>query len=164
MKTVGAPPFSPSSSSSFYQRGILFFLLSWGALAHCAYATECPGTPPPANPPENLIYCTSDNYPPLTYDWQNSSQEIARGGDGTVSVTGGIYEPDKLLRWAITGEGFTFADGTTSVEGGKTQVVVAAADACGSAEITVSDTCGHSAEGNGQRQDVVLCDRLPGQP
>lgn len=76
----------------------------------------------------------------LEYDWENSGQTIEQLDSTLVAVKGGVPP----YSWSITGDGFSVAYN----EGGLTNTVLTTSEACGSAVITVIDTCGDETTGS----------------
>lgn len=77
------------------------------------------------------------------WDTDVSAETVARSNSVTVSISAdnkcGIYE------WAVAGTGYTLENNETY---GKTNTLVADGTACGTAKITVTDTCGNTIEGH----------------
>lgn len=73
--------------------------------------------------------CVDD--PAMTYDYVESAATIEQGHSVTVAVTG-LNTP---FEWSVSGAGFTLENATTT---GLTNTLIADANACGSATITVT--------------------------
>lgn len=76
----------------------------------------------------------------LAYDYGTSAATVARNDSCTVAITGS----DGPFNWSVSGTGFTLDNATTT---GLTNTLNADGTACGSATITVTDTCSGSATG-----------------
>lgn len=78
----------------------------------------------------------------IAWDDDTSADTVAQSGNCTVAITDtdacGPYS------WSVSGSGFTLDNATTS---GLTNTLNAAADACGSAEVTVTDICSNEVVG-----------------
>jgi hypothetical protein len=96
--------------------------------------------------------CDPDNA--VIWDWVNSAETINKSSSVSVYVEGG-YPP---YTWSVSGTGFTLGNEVTI---GVANSLIADADSCGSASITVTDACGFSASGavrnvdEGQWEDVI---------
>jgi hypothetical protein len=89
----------------------------------------------------NIYPCPEDECCPdecdLAYDSDNSVETIVAPGGGSVLVTGGTGP----FTWSISSEDGLWSLASTTTAG-RSNTVSAAAGACGSATITVTDACG----------------------
>lgn len=95
------------------------------------------------------IYATCDcdfdtsEYDTLEWDSTSSVGELAQGGSGAVYFTPNRSCPP--YNWSISGAGFTLGTNKTT---SNTNTVYADDEACGMADITVTDACGRSCSGS----------------
>lgn len=75
----------------------------------------------------------------VTYDDINSPETISRNESKLVYITDGVPP----FTWAVSGTGFTISPSTT----GRYNLLRAGATACGTAQITVTDSCGDQTTG-----------------
>jgi hypothetical protein len=79
-----------------------------------------------------------DGVEPLAWDWDEAAEVVAANGTATVGVTGGGRFP---YTWIIMGEGFWLGSGKKRLVTSGPTVTVYGVNACGSANIYVSDGC-----------------------
>lgn len=88
--------------------------------------------------PGNCAY-TPDWYTEFQYD-PNNPDEIDRNSSVEISVIGGTSP----YTWQVGGTGFSLSEGTTE---GLINTLIANDTACGTATISVTDSCGYSCSG-----------------
>ena len=87
-----------------------------------------------------LICCDEGGHDELEFDSDATSDTIVKSTTTPVYFKGGCspYE------WSVSGTGFTLENSTTT---GLSNTLIAGSTACGTATITCTDKCGHTADG-----------------
>jgi hypothetical protein len=88
----------------------------------------------------NMSIIDDGYYGTIAWDYATSDDSIAVDGTAVVAIAGS----GGPFTWAVTGTGYTLAESTTT---GLTNQLNAASNACGDAEITVTNAFGDSATG-----------------
>lgn len=85
-----------------------------------------------------VLACPPPN--PVEWDWDVSAETVAPSGSCLVAVKNGIGP----YQWQVSGTGFSLSKASTD---GRSNTLNAAADACGTAIITVTDFCTDQTQG-----------------
>ena len=119
-------------ASQLFVSPILVFLL----FCNFSWASDVCGDG--AGYPDQYPFKNCGSVSALTWDQANSCEELADNSSCTVAVAGG----QGPYTWTISGTGFSFASGQTSIQTSENTVTVFTQDACGAGSITVTDGCG----------------------
>jgi len=92
--------------------------------------------------PDQYPYKNCGGVSTLSWDQANSCEELEDNASCAVAVTGG----QGPYTWTISGTGFSFASGQSSVQTTENTVTVFTQDACGAGSITITDACGSVVE------------------
>ena len=90
---------------------------------------------------------------PTEWDGEASADTIVRNGSANVYVKGTLVGLSGEFVWTVSGDGYTFSNGQTTLTGGAGQTVVAGPSSCGTADITVTDVCDEPVEGSLRNTD-----------
>jgi len=88
--------------------------------------------------PDQYPYKNCGGVSTLSWDQENSCEELEDNASCAVAVTGG----QGPYTWTISGTGFHFLDNHTRVQTSSPEIDVFTEDACGAGSITVTDACG----------------------
>ena len=125
------------------QTSTLFLSLILVSLLFCNFSWASDVCGDGAGYPDQYPFKNCGSVSTLTWDHANSCEELGDNSSCMVSVAGG----QGPYTWTISGTGFSFASGQTSIQTSENTVTVFTQDACGAGSITVSDGCGVSVEG-----------------
>ena len=121
-----------NQTSKLFLSPILVFLL----FCNFSWANDVCGDG--AGYPDQYPFKNCGSVSTLTWDQANSCEELADNSSCAVAVAGG----QGPYTWTISGTGFSFASGQTSIHTSENTVTVFTQDACGAGSITVTDGCG----------------------
>ena len=105
-----------------------------------------------------IICCPPEE--PTEWDYENSSDTITQNGSAYVCVKGSLIDSSEFV-WTVSGQGFTFANGQTTITGGYGQIIYAGPSSCGGADITVVDICDEEVSGSLRNIDSGYWKALP---
>ncbi len=128
---------SINNSKSMNHASQLFLSLILVSLLFCTFSWANDVCSDGAGYPDQYPFKNCGSVSTLTWDQANSCEELADNSSCTVAVAGG----QGPYTWTISGTGFSFASGQTSIQTNENTVTVFTQDACGTATITISDEC-----------------------
>ena len=120
------------------QTSKLFLSLVLVSLLFCNFSWASDVCGDGAGYPDQYPFKNCGSVSTLTWDQANSCEELADNSSCTVAVAGG----QGPYTWTISGAGFSFASGQTSIQTSEKTVTVFTQNACGAGSITVTDGCG----------------------
>jgi hypothetical protein len=85
-----------------------------------------------------VLACPPPN--PVEWDWDLSAETVAPSSSCLIAVENGVGP----YQWQVSGTGFSLAKASTD---GRSNTLITAADACGTAIITVTDFCDDETQG-----------------